>query len=145
MRWSRMTSMAKLLLQRVGEEAEEAGTLDGLGQFALLLGGDGGDARGHHLAALGDVALQQAHVLEVDLGRILAAEGAGLAAAKEGPPAGGAAAAAGTLAAPLAWTGITHRHHAPPSRVSVAGGAPPPAPGPGPPKSRRGRSSRSLR
>src|SRR5215510_1490581 len=143
MRWSRMTSMAKLLLQRVGEEAEEAGALDGLGQLALLLGGDGGDARGHHLAALGDVALQQPHVLEVDLGRVLAGEGAGLAAPEEGPPAGCAAAAAGTLAAPLAGAGITHRHHAPPSRVSPAGGVP--LLGPGPPNSRRGRSSRSLR
>src|SRR5262245_54126696 len=98
MRWSRMTSMAALLLHGVGQEAEEAGALDGLGEGALLLGRHGRDAARHHLAALADVALQQLHVLEVDLGRVGAGERAGLAAPEEGPPAA-AAAAAGSIAA----------------------------------------------
>ncbi len=60
-----------------------AGALDRLGQLALLLGGDRGDAAGDDLAALGDEALEQADVLIVDPGRILAGEGAGLAAAEK--------------------------------------------------------------
>src|SRR5213594_3905297 len=99
MRWSRMTSMAALLLHGIGQEAEEAGALDGLGEDALLLGGDRGDAARHHLAALGDVALQQLHVLVVDLGRVRAGERAGLAAPEEGPPSRCAAAAGPTTIA----------------------------------------------
>ena len=57
---------------QIRQQAEEARALDGLGQFALLLGRDGGDARGHDLAALGDVARQQPRVLVVDLRRIRA-------------------------------------------------------------------------
>ncbi len=67
----------------VGQQAQEAGALDGLGQFALLLRRDGGDARGHDLAALGNVARQQAGVLVVDLRRVRPGERAGLAAAEE--------------------------------------------------------------
>jgi len=50
----------------------------------LLLGRNRGDARGHDLAALGNVTLQQLHVLVVDLRRAGAREGANLAAAEEG-------------------------------------------------------------
>src|SRR5262245_35807773 len=143
MRWSRMTSMAALLLHGVGQEAEVAGALDGLGEGALLLGRDGGDAARHHLAALGDVALQQLHVLVVDLGRVQPAERAGLAAPEEGPPAG--AAAAGTLAAALAAAVVGVGHHASPSEGG-ADSAPPWAAasprGGRSPWSRRGRSSR---
>src|SRR5262249_61616009 len=105
-----MTSMAALLLHGVGQKAEVAGALDGLGEGALLLGRDCGDAARHHLAALGDVALQELHVLVVDLGRVRPAERAGLAAPEEGPPAG-AAATAGTLAA-LAAAGVRVAHDA---------------------------------
>ena len=48
-----------------------------------------GDARRHDLAALGNVALQELHVLVVDLRRVIAGERAGLAAAEEGPAGGG--------------------------------------------------------
>ena len=60
-----------------------ARALDGLGQFTLLLGANGGDAAGDNLATLGHEALQQAHVLVVDLGGVLARERAGLAAAEK--------------------------------------------------------------
>src|SRR4051812_10381506 len=67
-RSSRTTFMGPSpLLHDVGEQRQEAGALDGLGQLALLLAGHGGDPRGDDLAALGDVALQQLDVLVVDL------------------------------------------------------------------------------
>src|SRR5690606_34835908 len=72
-----------ILLHHVRQEGQVAGALDGLGQFALLLGGNGGDARGHDLAAFGDVTLQQLHVLVVDLRRVGARERAHLAATVE--------------------------------------------------------------
>src|SRR6201995_4715744 len=78
------------LLHDVGEERQEAGALDRLGELALLLGGHRGDPRGHDLAALGDVTLQQLHVLVVDLRGVGAGERADLAAAEE-RGAGGAA------------------------------------------------------
>eukprot|EP00475_Leptophrys_vorax_P024379 TRINITY_DN33646_c0_g1_i7.p1 TRINITY_DN33646_c0_g1~~TRINITY_DN33646_c0_g1_i7.p1 ORF type:complete len:264 (+),score=-38.26 TRINITY_DN33646_c0_g1_i7:56-847(+) len=74
------------LADHVGQQAEEAGALDRLGELALLLLADGGDARRHDLAALGDVALQQTHVLVVDLGRVGARERAGLATTVERAP-----------------------------------------------------------
>src|SRR6185312_445058 len=94
-RSSRMTStgMICLLAQRIGQEAQEARTLDRLRELALLLGRDRGDAARHDLAALGDEALQQLHVLVVDLGRVRAREGAGFAPAEERPPRGRASAA----------------------------------------------------
>src|SRR6478609_8180609 len=82
----RRTARSGELADHVGQQAEEAGALDRLGEFALLLLADGGDARRHDLAALGNVALQQTHVLVVDLGRVGAGEGAGLAAAMERAP-----------------------------------------------------------
>src|SRR4051812_1779113 len=72
-----------VLRNRVGHEADEAGTLDRLGEDALLQGRDRGDAGRHDLAALRHVALQQANVLVVDLGRVRAREGAGLATTLE--------------------------------------------------------------
>src|SRR6185312_4807813 len=94
-RSSRMTStIARLLLQQIGQEGEEAGALDRLGELALLLGRDRGDAARHDLAALRQEALQQLHVLVVDLRRVGAGEGAGLAPPEEGPAPAGAAAAA---------------------------------------------------
>src|SRR6266852_1846144 len=69
----------------IGQEPEEAGALDGARELALLLGGHRGDPARHDLAALGDVTLQQPHVLVIDLGRIGAGERTGLAAAEERP------------------------------------------------------------
>src|SRR5215207_5214664 len=55
------------LLQDVGKQAQEAGALDGLGELALLLGGDRRDAAWHDLATLGNIALQKAHILVIVL------------------------------------------------------------------------------
>src|SRR5690348_14064758 len=74
-----------VLLNHVRQQPEEAGALDGLGEFALLLRRHRGDAARHDLAALGHVTLQQLHVLIVDLRRIGARERAGLATAEERP------------------------------------------------------------
>src|SRR5205807_577314 len=69
----------------VGQQAEKARTLDGARELALFLGGHGGDAARHDLAALGYVALQEPHVLVVDLGRVRPRKRTGLAAAEERP------------------------------------------------------------
>src|SRR3984957_10384259 len=74
-RSSRMTCMADPLLHDIGQQRHEAGALDGVGQNALLLVADGGDAAGHDLAALGNIALQQLHILVINLGRVIAREG----------------------------------------------------------------------
>src|SRR5712671_4621127 len=67
----------------VGQEPEETRPLDGGRKLALLLGRYRGDAARDDLAALRDVALQQLHVLVVDLGGVGARERTGLAATKE--------------------------------------------------------------
>src|SRR3569833_537825 len=82
-RSSRITCMVVLLLHDVGQQRHEAGALDGVGQDALLLVADGGDAARHDLATLGNEALQELDVLVVDLGRVRAREGAGLLATEE--------------------------------------------------------------
>src|SRR5215475_9400964 len=72
-RSSRMTFIGMVASSsgdQVGQEAQEAGALDRLGELALLLGGDRRNTAGHDLAALRNEALQEAHVLVVDLGRI---------------------------------------------------------------------------
>src|SRR6202790_3651010 len=71
------------LANNVRQQAEEPRALDGAGEFTLLLGGDGGDAARHDLAALGDVTHQQLGILVVDLRRIRARERAGLAATEK--------------------------------------------------------------
>src|SRR3979411_1891696 len=71
------------LPDHVRPEAEETRALGGAREFTLLLGGDGGDAARHDLAALGDVTHQQLGILVVDLRRIRTRERAGLAAAKK--------------------------------------------------------------
>src|SRR5271163_934691 len=73
----------KILPDHVRQQAEETRALDGAREFALLLGGNGGDAARHDLAALGDVTHQQLGILVVDLRRIRTRERAGLAAAEE--------------------------------------------------------------
>src|SRR6476660_8385043 len=67
----------------VRQEAEESGALDGAREFALLLGGDGGDAARHDLAALGHVTHQQLGILVVDLRCVRTRERAGLAATEK--------------------------------------------------------------
>src|SRR5262245_20597441 len=102
MRWSRITSMAAMippsLLHGVGQEAQEARALDGLRQDALLLGRHRGDAARHHLAALRHEALQQAHILVIDLRRVRPGEWAGLAPAEEGTTSPAATAALAAFA-----------------------------------------------
>src|SRR5689334_6473749 len=71
------------LANDVGQQAEETRALDGAREFTLLLGGDGGDAARHDLAALGDVTHQQLGILVVDLRRIRTRERAGLAATEK--------------------------------------------------------------
>src|SRR6201987_6457746 len=65
------------------QQTEEPRALDGAGEFTLLLGGDGGDAARHDLAALGDVTHQQLGILVVDLRRVRTRERAGFAAAEK--------------------------------------------------------------
>src|SRR3546814_11914538 len=76
-------SPAWRLLQHVGKQGEETGTLDGAREFTLLLRGHRGDAARHDLAALRNEALQQPRVLVVDLRRLRPGEGAALAAGYE--------------------------------------------------------------
>src|SRR5580700_8736204 len=73
----------KSLANHIRQQAEETRALDGAREFALFLGGDGGDAARHDLAALGDVTHQQLGILVVDLRRVRARERAGLAAAEK--------------------------------------------------------------
>src|SRR5262245_33248663 len=85
MRSRRMISMTwPSLLHEVGQQAQVPSALDRLAELTLLLGGNRGDAAGDDLAAFGHEALEQAHVLVVDLRRVLARERAGLAAAEKG-------------------------------------------------------------
>src|ERR1700743_1975208 len=81
-RSSRITCMS---LHHIRQKRHEARALDRVRQLALVLVRDRGDARRHDLAALGDVTLQELHILVVDLGRVGAGEGIGLLPAEEGP------------------------------------------------------------
>src|SRR5579863_8105589 len=72
-----------LLANNVRKQTEETCALDGAREFALLLGGNRGDAARHDLAALGNVTHQQLGILVVDLRRIRTRERAGLAAAEK--------------------------------------------------------------
>src|ERR1041385_668988 len=73
------------LAHHVRKQAKEPGPLDGPGQLALFVGRYGGNPARHDLASLRDEALQQAHVLVVDLGRVRTRERARFAPAKEWP------------------------------------------------------------
>src|SRR5262245_38478703 len=79
----RRLSSAARLTDHVRQQPEETGALNRARELALPLGGNRSDTARHDLAALGNVALQQPHVLVVDLRRIGAGKRAGLAAAKE--------------------------------------------------------------
>src|SRR5512137_85256 len=70
----------------VGQERQHAGALDGGRHLALVLRAVAADPAGDDLAALGEEVLELPLVLVVDLGRLLGAEAADLAAA-EAPPA----------------------------------------------------------
>src|SRR5205823_14520771 len=71
------------LFHQVREQTQKPRPLDRLGQLALPLGRDRGDAARHDLAALGDEALQQLDVLVVDLGGIGSGERARLPSAEK--------------------------------------------------------------
>src|SRR6476659_6247880 len=72
-----------VLANDVRQQAQEPRALDGAGEFTLLLGGDGGDAARHVLAALGHVTHQQLGILVVDLRRVWTRERTGLAATEK--------------------------------------------------------------
>ena len=48
------------------QKGNDAGTLDGIGEIALLLGGKAGEATGKDLAAFGDELLEKIHILVID-------------------------------------------------------------------------------
>ncbi len=73
-----------VILNPIRPSPEEARALDGAGEFTLLLVRHGRDAARDDFAALRYVALQELHVLVVDLRRIGAGERTGLLAAEEG-------------------------------------------------------------
>src|SRR4030081_362811 len=81
-----MPRIENVLANDVRQQTEETRALDGARELALLLGGDGGDAARHDLAALGHVTHQQLGILVVDLRRIRTRERAGLAAAEKRTP-----------------------------------------------------------
>src|SRR5690606_19255924 len=74
-------------LDHVGQQAEESSPLDRLGKLALLLCRYRSDPARYDLAALRDVALEQAGIHVVDLRRVIAGERTGLAAPEERPAA----------------------------------------------------------
>src|SRR3984957_12397257 len=101
-RSSRMTCMAAPLFHDIGKQRHKAGAFDRVRQDALILIGHRGDAAGHDLAALGDVTLQQLHILVIDLGRIGAGERIGFLAPEERTPRAIGFAASAALASALA-------------------------------------------
>src|ERR1700709_2791434 len=148
------------LTDHVRQQTEETRALDGAGEFTLLLGGDGGDAARHSLAALGDVPHQQLGILVVDLRRIRTRERAGLAAAEKRTActcfrhvAYSSIAAAGASASSRGRRGPRSPRKPPPSRSPPR--KPPPSRSPRkppsrsprkpPPRSPRSRSRSTLR
>src|ERR1700676_1454775 len=79
----RICRRSSFLANNVRQQTEETRALDGARKFTLLLGGDGGDAARHDLAALGDIPHQKLGILVVDLRRIWTRERTGLAAAEK--------------------------------------------------------------
>src|SRR4030088_3193554 len=78
-----MPRIEDFLTNNVRQQTQETSPLDGAREFTLLLGGDGGDAARHDLAALGDVTHQELGILVVDLRRIRTRERTGLAATEK--------------------------------------------------------------
>src|SRR5260370_2269336 len=75
----------RLLADHIGQQSEKAGAFDGPRQLPLLLGGHRRNPTRHDLAALGAIALQEPHVLIVDLRRIRAGNLTGLPPPKDYP------------------------------------------------------------
>src|SRR5579883_2615325 len=101
---SRMTSIAPAsVLIGVGQQGQEARALDRDSQLALVEGLRAGDAARDDLARLGDVALQGAEVLVIDVSDAFGREAAKLLAARE-------AAAAATTATTAAVAAVTAAH-----------------------------------
>src|ERR1700674_28437 len=86
-------------LNDVRQKPQEPRALDGAGEFALLERRHRGDAARYDLAALGNVTLQQPHVLVVDFRCVGAREWAGLAPSEERPARAAAETAPETAAA----------------------------------------------
>src|SRR5882757_7885755 len=118
-----------LLADHVRQQTEKARALDGAREFTLLLGGNGGDAARHDLAALGDVAHQQLGILVVDFRRIRTRERAGLAAAEKR----------------TACTSFSHDSYSSTAASSSRGRRGPRSPRKPPPRSSRSRSRSALR
>src|SRR6185437_14925751 len=98
---SRMTSIAPAsVLIGVGQQREEARALDRDGELPLIEGLRAGDAARNDLAGLGDVTLQGAEILVVDVRDAFGREAAKLLAARE--TAAAAATAAITTVATIA-------------------------------------------
>ena len=64
--WSALAVRNSALGIHEGQQRHDAGTLDGIGEIPLLLGGEAGKTTGEDLAALGDEFLKQIDVLVVD-------------------------------------------------------------------------------
>src|SRR5690242_1768572 len=81
---SRMTSIAPAsVLIRVGQQRQEARALDRDGELALVERLRAGDAARYDLAGLGDIALQGAEILVIDVRDAFRREAAKLLAARE--------------------------------------------------------------
>src|SRR3972149_6113035 len=102
----------------VRQKPEEAGTLDRLPEFTLLLRRNRGDPARHDLAALRYVALQEFHVLVIDLGRVGARERAGLAPAEEGAASAALLEAHGVTSS-AAMGSMTRSSPSPPSSMRI--------------------------
>ena len=49
-----------------GQKGNDAGTLDSVGEIALLLGGEAGEATGKDLASFSNELLEKIHILVID-------------------------------------------------------------------------------
>src|SRR5215469_1541975 len=97
---SRMTSIAPAsVLIGVGQQGQEARALDRDGQLALVERLRAGDAARDDLAGLGDITLQGAEILVVDVRDAFRGEAAKLLAAREAAAAAATTAAATTTVA----------------------------------------------
>src|SRR5215510_13476544 len=70
----------RFLIRRVGQQRDVARALDSFSQHALVRGARARDSPRQNFAALGNVALQQLHIFEVDQINFLDAEAANLSA-----------------------------------------------------------------
>src|SRR5581483_398576 len=102
---SRMISIAPAsVLIGVGQQRQEARALDRDGELALVERLRAGDAARDDLAGLGDITLQGAEILVVDVRDAFRREAAKLLAAREGAAAAATTSAVTTVAAGAATT-----------------------------------------